>query len=449
MKFFRWLTARCKKKGLHHWVTLLILLLLGALAGQFFEDSPLLASTRLWLYKHELSLQIQKPMHPSQTAVVLLGDDDFWSPAYAGRNPVNRTQIAKILSDLNTLNVQRVVLDIDLRLPQSPGLNGDFKEYAAENETLIAAIADFCDPREHPGHSLILGTSILYDDANQWYTQVPTLDQLAANLTPARSIDTTCLKHGYIQLPTDMRQVPEIITLKNGDPLDSLALAAAGVANPTVAFQSPQPTFQFSRFLDTKAFGYNWDESKPFKVDGLAYDTFTPSMIHNALPPQPDKDGIIRSLVGKVVLVGGDWHTSAYRQGPRVDQYDSALGAMPGVFLHANYIEALLDNDDRGIFASTSSATAKVFEITLILVITFLGLFEMDGRIRWAIFSTMILLTLVVIYILLVNLGIFMDFLVPLCILIGHTVFEDFLALRHEVKHLRSRFEEVSHETSE
>src|SRR5262249_28501672 len=45
----------------------------------------------------------------------------------------------------------------------------------------------------------------------------------------------------------------------------------------------------------------------------------------------------------KVVLIGGAWHRLGYERGAVIDSYQSPAGFIPGVLIHANYVEAVLD----------------------------------------------------------------------------------------------------------
>src|SRR5713226_8565652 len=45
----------------------------------------------------------------------------------------------------------------------------------------------------------------------------------------------------------------------------------------------------------------------------------------------------------RIVLIGGAWHQYGMNRGPLVDTHHSPVGEISGLYLHANYIEALLD----------------------------------------------------------------------------------------------------------
>jgi CHASE2 domain-containing sensor protein len=119
-------------------------------------------------------------------------------------------------------------------------------------------------------------------------------------------------------------------------------------------------------------------------------------------------------------------------QGPVVDRYNSPMGPMPGVFLHANFIEAL--HGERGTFAPVSDTAGEILEWSLAIVLAVIGSLEIHALWKWGVLAISIVISFALSYILLENLGIFLDFLVPLVILIGHTLVHEFLTMREEIK---------------
>jgi CHASE2 domain-containing sensor protein len=50
----------------------------------------------------------------------------------------------------------------------------------------------------------------------------------------------------------------------------------------------------------------------------------------------------LAKLANRVVLVGGSWRTASLGRGELVDAHETPVGVLPGVLVHANYVEALL-----------------------------------------------------------------------------------------------------------
>jgi CHASE2 domain-containing sensor protein len=423
--FGRWIWHPVKHKGWWHWMIFATLMVLGYFAGLWLEKSPSLTGARYWMYRYQLRLQRQAPSRPYQTAVVLIEDQDYWSEPFAGRSPVDRTQLARLLTLLGQDGVQTIALDIDLRSPDALCAGCDFTRYHEEDQALDVAIKQLC----HDGRWLVLGTSVRFEDGE--YVQVPSLYTWAKQHGPAA--DYGCLLPGYLQLPHDLRQFPGALTLADGKPLDSFAMAAEKTLAEDkyrTAAQAPDRAFRFSRYLSEADYGA---DRGPFLFSVASLEA-----LH-----QRDPNAVRRLLAQRVVLIGGAWHSTAIGQGARVDQYESPTGLVPGVFLHANYIEAL--NSDSGTFAPLPDWALKLFEYSLAGMLTLIGIQEIHPGWKWLSFFASILICFVLTYLLIENLGIFMDFLIPLCLMIVHTLVEEVIAWRRELHELRQRLEERHH----
>jgi CHASE2 domain-containing sensor protein len=119
---------------------------------------------------------------------------------------------------------------------------------------------------------------------------------------------------------------------------------------------------------------------------------------------------------------------------------------MPGIFLHANYIEAL--DGERGTFAPLPDWIATVIEFGLAIALTLIGDKEIHALWKGLAVCGGVLVSFFLTYVLLGNIGIFMDFLVPLCILMLHTPLEKIIAWRlelHDIRHGKG----ATHGTSE
>ena len=150
---------------------------------------------------------------------------------------------------------------------------------------------------------------------------------------------------------------------------------------------------------------------------------------------QTDGAKLKHQLADKLVFVGAKWHANAYGVGPFADQHNSPGGMEPGVMLHANYVEAMLDRT--GTFAPVSDSTAEMIEIGLVLALALIGLMEIHVLWKWAALATGLTLSLLLAYTLLQNLGLFLDFLIPLLIIVFHTLGEELIKIWHEFRDLK------------
>ena len=60
-----------------------------------------------------------------------------------------------------------------------------------------------------------------------------------------------------------------------------------------------------------------------------------------------------------------------------------------------------------------------------------------DAAWKWAAFSSGLVLSILFTYVLLQNLGVFLDFAIPILMIILHTVAEEALKVWHEFRHLK------------
>jgi CHASE2 domain-containing sensor protein len=399
------------RKGWGHWLRFGLLLAGGVLLGHVLNNAPWLTQVRYTTYHKEMSMRDPSQHYPKRTALVLLDDDDYWGDSYQSRDPLKRDVLADLLDKLNKLGVNTIALDVDLRSPHPTDANFEFEDYKAEDARLVAAIDRMCKA----GHFVVLASSIQF--GADGYSEMPSIYTSKLPQLP-------CVKRGYIQLPFDMRRIPGTLDLANGDELDSMSLAVTGVADPTARADSSSDTghgFRFSEYLDETDFDK--------QLNGRSF-VFSGNQVIKT-----DTAALRDQLADKLVFVGAKWHGDAYGVGPLVDQHNSPGGMEPGVMLHANYVEAMLDRT--GTFAPVSDSTAEILEVGLVLALALIGLLEIHALWKWGALAIGLILSLLLTYTLLQNLGIFLDFLIPLLMIVLHTLGEEVLGIWHEFQHLK------------
>src|SRR6185503_12794923 len=103
--------------------------------------------------------------------------------------------------------------------------------------------------------------------------------------------------------------------------------------------------------------------------DALPYGSFMPPQAfttvsaNQVLERDPEA---LRKLAFKVVILGGHWHDRGHNRGNWVDAYDSPIGNVPGILIHANYAEALLDSR---IYRPWRGWVLKLIEVVQALMI--------------------------------------------------------------------------------
>ena len=398
------------RKGWGHWLRFALLLGAAGYSGHLLSTSAWLTQFRYTIYHRQLMMRDDSQLYPKRTALVLLNDDDYWGNTFQSRTPLKRGALAELVDKLEDAGVSTVALDVDLRSPrpQEPGF--EFGDYAAEDAQLFAAIGRMCKAGRH----VVLASSVQFGDDG--YEEMPSIYTDSLKQLP-------CVKTGYIQLPLDMRRMPGSLELANGAYLDSMSLAVTGIADPTAHDQAAGKTsqgFRFSEYLTEADFSAR--NGRQFIFSGTQLKTMDPSVLRN-------------QLADKLVFVGAKWHLNAYGTGPLVDVHNSPGGVEPGVMLHANYVEAMLDRT--GTFTPISDSVAELLEVGLALILAMVGVLEIHSAWKWAAFAIGILLSILFTYSLLHNLGLFLDFLVPMLMIIVHAITEEVMMAWHELQHLK------------
>jgi CHASE2 domain-containing sensor protein len=193
--------------------------------------------------------------------------------------------------------------------------------------------------------------------------------------------------------------LPLKLTLKDGEEMDSFSMAIVrAVKEAALNPVKDQEELPFLRYLPADAF-----------------DRLSPTKVLDRDPKTWQK------LWHKTVIVGGNWHTRAYGRGAPVDNYYTPVGPLPGALLHANYVEALIDNRTSRNYTHQA---LKVIEAvaTLIVAIIFALLSGPLARVL----GVLAIVGLLVLYgyLSLLVLGMFYDFFVPVLLVIGHALYE-------------------------
>lgn len=110
--------------------------------------------------------------------------------------------------------------------------------------------------------------------------------------------------------------------------------------------------------------------------------------------------------------------------------------------IHANYVEAELNPDST--FVPISDETAEYVEWSLAFLLALVGALEIPALWKWGSVGLCFLFSLLLTYTLMQNLGLFLDFFVPFLMIVVHTLTEELLEMRRELKHARHLLKEHS-----
>jgi len=140
-----------------------------------------------------------------------------------------------------------------------------------------------------------------------------------------------------------------------------------------------------------------------------------------------DNSLLRENVAGKLVLIGSNWHRLAWGTGPLNDSHLTPVGSISGVFVHANYAEAILETD---YHRQPPDWFADAVEglVLLSMAVLFAGKMNSWKKMAVVVSATFLFITLG--YMLLQNLGIYFDFLIPLVFLMLHVLADKVLEWR-------------------
>lgn len=410
-------TRPITRKGWMHWLRFAALLAVGSYIGHILSESNRFTDWRYWLYQKQVRWERRGPIYPRYTALVLLNDDDYWSDEYQARSKYKRDKLAALLDRLNAAGVNTVAFDIffDSPFPKNPDY--EFPDYRAEDAALFAALDRMCAAGRH----VVLATEY-------WNYDFPdgTIAPLESpSIYTSHLPSMPCVTRGHVVFPDDLRKVPGMVQMKDGQYLDSLSLAITRVTDP-IAYDSlvhgPDHGFRFGQFLTPEDFSTR--DGRQFIFNGRQIETMSLTQLRQA-------------LADRIVFIGGYYHNAAYNVGDLVDTWNTPGGIEPGAMLHANYVEAM--RDPNSTFTPISDRTAEIIEWSLALALALIGALEIHAGWKWAALGSSLLASVLLTYVLLQNLGLFLDFFVPILMIVAHTMTEEILEMRRELQHLKKR----------
>ncbi|HVT59508.1 MAG TPA: CHASE2 domain-containing protein [Thermoanaerobaculia bacterium] len=306
---------------------------LGVVLGVWLDARDVGMSVRYRIQQVALRRLLPTRAEPRWTTLVLIDDSEYWKGSLARRSPIRRDYLATLLRTVSRCDPWVMAIDFDLRSPVLDGTLPDNPAYQLETKKLVEAVRDVS--KDHP---IVLPVTI-----SETAVEPSVLDEIPD--------DPGQVARGNISLPFDYRQIPTSEFLSHRVAVDSFALATAGLVNPTVLKRFPP------------------DEDFPFAEEFIAPQAF-PTILYREDPSFPSAREC-RNLRHKVVIVGATWHTKGFNRGPLVDARDyTPMGyAVGAVYLHANYIEALLESKTYPSLGTIPSLIVEILASILVAVI--------------------------------------------------------------------------------
>ncbi len=335
---------------------------------------------------------------------MIIDDEDFWKGPLARRTPLKRDYLACLVRALDAANPPVIALDIALPSPIPQAGPAELPEYNAETQELLATIKEVSRRR-----TVVLATTLAGS---------PGARTLNSNVFDDYDFAGGSFSPGFTTLPRDLRQVALYAHLKGGGRADSFA---AAIVRP----------------LDERALGHLGDDGElPYGTYYRPEEFRTRYAAHDIFRMSPD--ALRRALSTKAVIVGGGWHRSYYGgagEGDQVDLHFTPAGDIPGAYIHANYVEALL----RGARKPLRGWAAMSIDIICSAIMAVVFALQMS---LWSKFGRVLQLCFVLIvlsYFLWQNLGYFFDFFIPIVLLGSHAVFEEWRESRAERRHMEQK----------
>lgn len=382
------------QRGGWYWTRVSAFIAVGFVLALLIDNRHLWQQTRYRIYQVQQLLSPRKP-YDTRTTVVTINDDDYWGGELARRRPIKRTYLAKLVKALDAADPAVIALDFDFSSPVPDGSLIEHAEYRKETEELLNTVKDVGSRR------VVVLTRTLNGDARSGYgTDSDVYNEF--NFGSAK------VSYGYIALNTDLRRLPPVeVRLKDGITLPSFAAAIVQAANSEAIRNKELPAL-FGSYL------------KESQIDSApAKDVLS------------GKAGALEKVTHRLVIVGAHWHQLAKDRGGFVDSHLTPAGTMSGAFLHANWVEALLD---RRVSPALSDLSARALELMAAVAVAVVLATKISPRRQLRITLFIGLIIVVMSYIAAQNLGIFFDFFIPVVLVILHVIAERVLDWRQKAR---------------
>jgi CHASE2 domain-containing sensor protein len=297
-----------KRNRLRYWLSIAAIISIGIVVGNWLAKQP------QWVDRRDKILQSLNPrqMYPRNTVLVMIGDEEYWKGELAGRVPIKRDYLAKLIEAVGSANPAVIGVDFNLQSPTPEGSPVEFPQYQSETNRLLETVRIVSSH----GSAIVLPMSLGIDGL-AYVKESDIYDNFDFG---GANVHT-----GYIALPDDTRQIPiSDLKLRNGQTAYSFSTAMVRAFHPEVLRKIGETEApHYASFLKPEAF-----------------DVISASAVLNSTTPSEE---LMRKMRSKLVIIGGNWHSLGYERGTQVAAYQTPVGNIPGAFIHANYAEAILD----------------------------------------------------------------------------------------------------------
>lgn len=402
------LYTELRKKGVRYWLTVIALVVIGTTVGEMLGEQYVWIRLRYRIYP-VLQFLSGGAKGERKTVLVLINDDDYWKGELARRSPLKRDYLACLVRVLNDAEPTVIALDIDLRSPIPQQGAEELTEYRWETDDLLQAVKEVSQDR-----NIVLASTVSRDDTGYI---------MSRNVYDGYDFAGGKVFHGYVTLPRDIRQIPLAVRVKNSaEKEESFASAIAKTRDKDVVAAAEH--------YGERGFPY-----------GSFYGPEDFTRVSASYVFQNDAKMLKEKIQGHVVIIGGAWHSGSYKgtdeiTDDSVDLHFTPAKSIPGAYVHANYVEALVTGS---VHPQLPELVGTIIEVLCSLVVAVV--FALEGTFRQK-FGRVLVLCVVLIfltYVLWQNLGMFFDFFIPLLLLSVHAPIEQLRESRAELRRLRKR----------
>ena len=381
------LVARLREKSFAYWVRLLITIAVVQSLVTWADNHGFITGYRYAFYRFLQSLDHHKAVDQN-TVVITIDDDEYWEGKLQGRIPIKRDYLASLIEKLDAAEAKVIALDFDLRSPSPDGNPVESSDYNKETAKLLQTIKQVAPRR------LIVLPRTIWKRNGEYVTH--------SDIYDGYDFGSANVFKGYIALPYERLEIPLTLKLSGDRALDSFSMAIV-------------------RAFRSKALDYLPQADRAPYFSFITEKGFDHKTAHEVLTTDPKL--VQKDLGGRIIIIGGAWRKFASGVGPRIDLHDTPMGAMPGAYLHANYVEAILDTRT---FPPFGEKVVKAVE-WLVVIGMALG-FAVTEAPAWKIVVVVVswLVLALFTYFSFINLGHVFDLLVPAISVTVHWVFEHF-----------------------
>jgi len=405
-RFFRgWLADVLRRLRLvprRHWGVVVLLIASGMLVEHWLHAHDAWQVGRFLSYRALMSLSRTGGPEPKHSVLVLIQDESYWDEPLAGRVPIRRDYLARLVRRLAEAEPQVIAIDFDLRGTASPEAAVEYAAYAAERAELLEVIREVAKDR-----CVVLPGTTRRTRSGEYHPDRAIYDHEARydapGILPVGELDR--VRIGYIEGIEDIRTVPLSLPLHGGTHMPSFSLAIVGCFRPDLARRISdrhQGGFPYASYITPKRF-------KPVTLSSRQV---------------LEKHGWRPLVQSRIVIVGAGWHSVGLSRGFLIDTHETPVGPLGGPFIHANYVEAMLD--DR----TFSPFPAEVLNVVEVVLVVFVAMaLAIASKVGWKVLLVLgagvgfFALNVVLVH----NFGIYCDFLIPLVLIGSHPIVEHLL----------------------